>query len=519
MNRKQLITLIVVAVVLGALGYWAYQKQQNPYVESTRRMGDKLMPNFPLNDVAQITLRQASNELNLVKKDDVWTLRERGGYPANFNNIHDLLRKVWELKITKPVPTSESRLSVLELVPPDQGPSTLLEFKDANGKALGSLLLGAKHMREGRGDAPFGSGGGWPDGRYVMVGKDLQSVALVNETFSTAEAKPEDWLQKDPWFKIENLKSISVTTTNATNHWKLARESATNEWQLAELKPGEKMDSGKISSVTSAFSFPSFNDVVTNAAPEVTGLDKPAVVAKIENLDGFTYDLKVGGKSGDDNYYFQVAASAQIQAERAPGKDEKPEDKSKLDKEFSEKKSKLEDKLKIEKAWAKWTYVVSKWTIDPILKERKDLLEEQKEEKKDETKPSEPQPASPPPPLPKPAEFKTSDLLPPMPALAPTTNLLPSKPTIKPPSTPPPLPPTPQPPPPTPAPAKPAEAKPTAETPPAPPQAPEAPPAPSKPAEAKPPAPKPVEAKPPADAPPAPPSPPKPADAKPPEKP
>ena len=47
MNRKQLLTLVVVAVVLGVGGWLAYQKQQTPYAQSTRRMGTKLIQDFP----------------------------------------------------------------------------------------------------------------------------------------------------------------------------------------------------------------------------------------------------------------------------------------------------------------------------------------------------------------------------------------------------------------------------------------------------------------------------------------
>ena len=76
--------------------------------------------------------------------------------------------------------------------------------------------------------------------------------------------------------------------------------------------------------------------------------------------------------------------------ERTPGKEEKAEDKEKLDKEFAESRKKLEEKLKSVKAFEKWTYVVSKWTVDPFLKERKDLLVEKKEEPKVEEKPAVP---------------------------------------------------------------------------------------------------------------------------------
>jgi len=283
-------------------------------------------------------------------------------------------------------------------LPPDKAPSTLVEFKDKSGKAVASLLLGAKHMKESPANSPYG-GGAWPDGRYVMVGNDLKSVALVSDALSNLEPKPEDWLNKD-WFKVEKLRSISVTTTNATNNWKLSRESETNEWKLADAKASEQLDTGKSSGATSALSSPTFNDVATNAAPEQTGLDKP-LVAKLETLDGFTYDIKVGHKVAPDkeDYYLQVAVAATPPKERTADKDEKPEDKTRLDKEFQEKVDKLKEKLKTEKAFEKWTYIVSKWTIDPLLKERKDLLAEKKEEpKKDEpnTSSSKPTDVSPP---------------------------------------------------------------------------------------------------------------------------
>jgi hypothetical protein len=43
------------------------------------------------------------------------------------------------------------------------------------------------------------------------------------------------------WFKVEKLKSISVVTTNATNNWKIARETETGEWKLVEAKPGKRL--------------------------------------------------------------------------------------------------------------------------------------------------------------------------------------------------------------------------------------------------------------------------------------
>jgi hypothetical protein len=234
-------------------------------------------------------------------------------------------------------------------------------------------------MRKGGDESGMG-GGGYPDGRYIMVGNDVQSVAVVSDALSNIEPKPEEWLNKD-FFKVENLKSISVTSTNATNNWKLDREKENGEWKLADGKTGEQLDTGKSSGVTSALSSPSFNDVATNSAPDKTGLDKP-LLAKLSTFDGLNYEVKVGSKTGEDNYFLKMAVNGSFPKERAAGKDEKPEEKTRLDKEFKEKTQKLEEKLKNEKEYEKWTYVVSKWTIDPLLKERKDLLAEKKEEPK-----------------------------------------------------------------------------------------------------------------------------------------
>ena len=93
MNRKQLTLLIVVGAVLGGLGWVAYQKQNKPYADSIQKMGAKVLPNFPLNDVEQIVIKQSGGTLLLAKKDNIWVVKDREDYPANFSNINNLVRK------------------------------------------------------------------------------------------------------------------------------------------------------------------------------------------------------------------------------------------------------------------------------------------------------------------------------------------------------------------------------------------------------------------------------------------
>jgi hypothetical protein len=226
---------------------------------------------------------------------------------------------------------------------------------------------------------------GWPDGRYVKVGASSDAVALVSDPLANLEPKAEQWVNKD-FFRVEKARTVAVTFPAATNSWKLTRDSETAEWKMADLKPAEQLDTTKVTSVSNPLGSPSFNDVATAASAESLGLDKPTVLT-VETFDGFTYTVKVGQKT-NDNYPILLGVAAQLPKERTAAKEEKPEDKDKLDKEFKEQQKKLEEKLAQEKAFEKWTYLVSSWTLDPLLKERAQFMAEKKEEPKAGDKPA-----------------------------------------------------------------------------------------------------------------------------------
>jgi len=232
-----------------------------------------------------------------------------------------------------------------------------------------------------------GESGGWPDGRYVMSGAAAGQVAVVSDPLANLEPKADSWLNKD-FFKIERPRSIAVTFPNATNSWKLTRETESGELKLADAKPDEVLDTSKASGVGNPFSSPSISDVAAGVKPEEAGLDKATVIA-VETFDGFTYTVKVGAKT-NENYFLTLSLVANFPKERTPGKDEKPEDKAKLDKEFADKQKKLEEKLAQEKTYEPWTYLVQGWSVDSLLKERAQLFVEKKDETKKDPAPTDP---------------------------------------------------------------------------------------------------------------------------------
>lgn len=382
MNRKQFALLFFLLVVVGLGGLMIYNRQNDYRSAGNQNLGKKLLENFPLNDVAHIALRQGSNGVNLVKQDQVWRVRERGDYPANYSELSEFLIKLGDQKVVSSEKAGASDLARLGLVPGAATNAALVvELRDGKEKPIQTVVLGKKHVQKSNRPSPFGDMGdsGFPDGRFVKVGSNSDTVELISEPFSNIEPKPEQWLNKD-FFKVDKVRAIAVDFPAATNSWKITRDTETAEWKLADAKPGEQLDSAKTSGLSNPLSAPSFNDVETSAKPEQALSDKPTVVT-LDTFENFSYLLKVGQKT-NDNYPLAMTVSAQFPKERTAPKDEKPEDKARLDKEFKDNQKKLEEKLGQEKPYEKWVYLVSSWTLDPVLKERSQLLVEKKEEPK-----------------------------------------------------------------------------------------------------------------------------------------
>jgi hypothetical protein len=380
MNRNQFTLLLCLLVVLGIAGLMIYHRQNAASRAGNSTAGDKLIAQFPINDVARIHIKQGTNELNLANTD-IWRVRERKDYPANYSQIGDFMMKLNDMKVVQSEkvvdPSDLARLALAA----GQGSNVVVELSDQNGKVIKSILLGKTHRQKPRGASPFGDtdDAGYPDGRYVMVGTNSSTVALISDPLSTVEPRPEQWLDKG-FFKVEKIRSVSVAYPEATNSWKVTHQTETSPWQLGDATPTEQLDATKITTATSQLGSPSFIDVDTTSQPEQLGLDKPTVVT-VDTFEDFAYTFKIGQLT-NNNYPLSIAVAAQLAKERTPGQDEKAEDKAKLDKEFKDKQQKLQDKLTKEKGYEKWNYLVSNWTLDPLLKRRAELLVEKKEEVK-----------------------------------------------------------------------------------------------------------------------------------------
>ncbi|TMH38876.1 MAG: DUF4340 domain-containing protein [Betaproteobacteria bacterium] len=378
MNRRQFFIALAALAVLAALGAAVVLSERSAWTAADSRAGQKAIAGLRLSEVAEIAIVDPAGELHLVRGESGWSVRERAGFAAETDRIAALLVKLAELKIVQSEPLPASQRARLELLEPKgkvAGAGTLIELKDAKGGSLGRLLLGKKIVKSSP-VASLSRGEAEATGRYLVAGGEAGTVLAVGEPLTEVESKPEQWLVKD-LLRADGAKSIS-SSKDGKQRWSVARETESADWKFAGSK--ERPDLQKATDLASSLGWVNLVDVVADPAKADTGLDH-AIVIKADTFDGLSYVLRVGKQVGD-NYYVKVAVAGEPRKTRTPAKGEKADDKAKNDQEFEERRKKLLEKLERERRFERWTYLVAKNGLDPLLRDRAGLMPEKKKSAK-----------------------------------------------------------------------------------------------------------------------------------------
>jgi len=381
MKNKQLV-LMGIAFALVAAVYLVITGGEG---EPQMIIGQEPLTDLPVGKIQSIQITSVSETddgivetLILTRGKDGWIVGNGRNYQADTDRIERFVKEFKEMKVLRQVPASASQLERIHLTDPVNGATnaaTQVALLGDDAKAVYTLHLGKEISGPSDPSANtsvFG-GGNFPDRRFVMINGNRETIAVVDQTFSNATPTPSDWLNKD-FFKIENPNSIAVTYagTESTNSWKIAKEdvNGTEEWVLPGAKKNEKLDTA--TAPTSPFSSPSFNDIADKQ--QAASLDANATKIEIGTTDNFQYTITVSEKNIGGGYTIRLNISGSFPEKRTPTADEKPEDKEQLDKAWVEEQAKIKKKLEAEKKFAKWSFQVEGYTVEPLLKKRSELL-------------------------------------------------------------------------------------------------------------------------------------------------
>ena len=383
MNKRQVIILCIIAVILAAaVAVVKFTGKETVQSATARAAGETLFEKFPATDVASVAITGAEGTVTIEQKDDNWTVAERDGYPASTSSVNDFLRTVAELKVTRGMeagPSFAPRFGMDENATEAEDRGLTAVFKDAGGKELATVSLG-KNIESGAGNSSFG--GAAVVGRYIRNHADESGFYAISEMFPSISEEASRWLD-DTFFSPEKIKSVTLHKKGGEEiEWKVSRETEEAEFKLDGATGDETLNTTNAAPLKSLFSYARFNDVVPASEVEARADAENKRSAVIETFEGFIYQLTItpakpkegADASAGEEMLLTVDVNADLPEERKKEENETPED-AKIKQDASQERLKsLTEKLEKEKTLEGRTFLVAKSTVDPLLKERADLI-------------------------------------------------------------------------------------------------------------------------------------------------
>lgn len=356
MNARVAALLVALLVLLGGGALYFQQQGQSQRPDAAAALGQPLLRDLKAADIAAIHIREPQASLTLERKDARWVVAERGGFPADLDKVREFVLLAIGLKIGQSEPIGDQDRARLQL----DAAGTLVEFRDAQGKALASLIVGKKYFKREPENPERAIG----DGRFVLRPGDPGRVIIVSSALTLATAKSAAWVAP-AGLAVDQARALTVRLADGES-WKIERAADNADWKLAGLGPHEKLELTRANAAAYSFTTLDIADVApADATPEALGLDRPSV-ATVSTFDGLTYTVKVGKPAGEQ---YPVAVS--IAGEPAPsGQDAEARGR------------KLAERLARERGLEGHVLLVAKGRLDDVLRRRAELLAKPQDKKK-----------------------------------------------------------------------------------------------------------------------------------------
>ena len=365
MKGKTFLILLVATGLLVALWFFRFADDKQT---GAVKMGGKLFADLPVNAVASVTISDSENSVTLVRGDKVWQVEARSGYPADFDELRELVIKLSRLKIGRSFAGSTESLARLSLMAPSAPDASTrgkqITLKDPSGKILADVIVGQIRKTES----------GESGGQYLKKA-DADTVFLVDDNFRFLKTAPAQWLKKE----ILDINAVDVASVacylgaHQAPVYTLSRPEKGETALMTPVPPGRTADSAKIDQVFDALAPLSLDDVQAgDGKPPVAKPGQPYLV----------YDLYDGRQisifphaDGKDSFTLRVAVEDSKGQTQAP---DAPEPKS-VDGKTPAGEKKITPAPKtarqLNEALSPWVFSVKKWQFDSFITQPGALLE------------------------------------------------------------------------------------------------------------------------------------------------
>ncbi len=308
MKTSQLAILAGVTIVVGGLAYWS-QQRTTPVLSATSTQGP-LLPGLSekINDITLISLKKGKDTTTLRKVNGDWTIEEKSGYPALFENVKQLAINLAALERFEAKSNKPEHYKVLGVADPapDNEVAAAVDLKSTDNASIASLIIGG--TRGGFGNAPAEATVRIPGDPQVW---QVRGTAVIN-------ADPLSWLQRniievarDRVKRVTVTPSVSVETApvgpsaSAGSQLVITRAAAdTPSFSVADIPAGRELSSPTAADgIGAALSYVSLDDV--KPASFVKDL-APVGTAEFQTFDGLV--VKTTTYKKDAGWYVTFSA-------------------------------------------------------------------------------------------------------------------------------------------------------------------------------------------------------------------
>ena len=373
MNPKKLLGLAAAAVVVLVLGFWIAGRQNSTQTEAEGLVYPDLKSQVGKVDTVRIYKAGDARAVELRRKDDAWTVTERGGYPADVSKLRTLLRSLTEAKLF------EEKTST-----PENYPSLGVDdVRKPDARGVRIEIPGTKPPV----DLIVGKSGPGAQSQYVRRVGEPKSW-LVSASIEVS-ATPESWIRKEITdVSADRVQSASVTVNSAKPYNAAKKTRADANFVVDSLPKGKELSSDSAANgIATALAGLTLSDVQQASSFDA---GPPSAHTTIRTFDGLVADLD--GWTRNDKHYVSVKASFdqaladQFKQPAAAAKDEKKDtdaakkdDKAQAEGKTTAKTANVSEEANtINARVSGWIYEIPQYKYDAIFKPLEQLLKKDK---------------------------------------------------------------------------------------------------------------------------------------------
>ena len=367
MKQRTLLLLVIITVIVTAAAVISSRSRApQSNIEMTR-----LFPELAghINDVREIVITGKGKTLNLVKRDEDWTIKQTGGYPALFTKIKPVIIGISELKVIDAKTSNPELYSRLGVEDPsgNRATSHLVTLKSDTGD-LASLIIGHRQKSSAPGN----------EGLYVRLPD--QSRSLLVEGRVEVSSNVTDWIDRN-LFNIgpERIKSIRVNHPG-DGEFVLSRENDIDKLAMADVPADKEPQSEVILSRMQTL----LQDFFANNIKSKDSVQFPAdsVITTVRTFDGLVATI-TSARINNENlshlaFEFDQTAAVAYAADNADNHDGKDAAAG------PDVKTEAAD---LDRKYSPWVFVVPDFKFELLTRGKDKLVKDKTAEKPGKSKP------------------------------------------------------------------------------------------------------------------------------------